>query len=126
MTRINKVFNNYFQAQAFLGARESRRLANNTVVYKKHNGAIAIRLYSTDIIEIFQNGLFKLSSGGYKTPTTSRRFRQYSPFFIRSYKGEWRISLKEGIVYKFKDNMIVTEELVVEGGELCLSKIHLR
>lgn len=108
-------YNSYEALDRFLGNRDEKKIANNTlavrltVVYRDdikdeitfpgrdaspardiHGAinAIGVILHSTRIITFYENGGFMLNSGGWQTVTTKQRLNQFMP-------DGWRISQED-------------------------------
>ena len=108
--RSQTVFS-YGDAVAFLGNRQQKKLGNNTYMHNLPNGDIAVRLHSTDIVEIHPDGSYTLNTGGWQTGTTKDRINGYSPARIIQEKGIWYIAdvpnWRERINVTFHDGMRV-------------------
>ena len=83
--------------------RLERKVANNTYARIMHDGSIAVRLYSTDVVTIHPDNSVTLRHGGHKTPTTKDRINKFSPYYVRQQKGEWYVN---GIA-AFEDGMTI-------------------
>ncbi len=83
----------YLEAHDFLDTKMERTICNNTRLVRRSIDSIALRLHSTDIITYKANGVLILNSGGWQTPTTLRRMRQFLPagVSITPKKGEWLV-----------------------------------
>lgn len=64
----------FSEAQTVLGKRESRKIANNTVLHT-WGCAIAVKLHRTDVVTFYPDGRVVLHTGGWNTITTRSRFR---------------------------------------------------
>jgi hypothetical protein len=64
-------------------------VANNTRLFERTDGTIAVRYHNTDIIGINEDGTFSLTAGGWHTVTTMQRIREFSPAKLYSERGEW-------------------------------------
>ena len=87
---------NYQEASAWLDRAKKRDagkpINNNTRIFERENGNIAIQLHSTDIITFQINGDCILDSGGWFTSTTKGRMNEYMPFgYIIQHNGQWYI-----------------------------------
>ncbi len=60
----------------------SRKLANNTYLQRRDNGAIAVQLHSTDVVTFKPNGDIVLCSGEWDTRITSERMNSFSPLRV--------------------------------------------
>ena len=83
--------------------RLERKVANNTYARIQHDGSIAVRLYSTDVVTIHPDNSVTLRHGGHKTPTTKERINRFSPFYVRQENWEWYVN---GIA-AFEDGMTI-------------------
>lgn len=80
--RSNMIFPTYSKAQSDLARGKgsnptSRKVANNTYLIQRE-GYIAVRLHSTDVVDIHPDKLV-LRTGGWMTPTTKDRINRYLP-----------------------------------------------
>ena len=73
----------YTEAAAVLGTRNTRRIANNTTLHRRADGAIAVRLHTTDVVAWFDDGRVTFDTGGWNTSTTARRMHRYAPPGVR-------------------------------------------
>tara|TARA_B000000565_G_C23532870_1_gene280491 strand:- start:180 stop:482 length:303 start_codon:yes stop_codon:yes gene_type:complete len=69
--------------------RTERKIGNNTYARILHNGSIAVRLYSTDVVTIHTDNSATLRNGGHKTDTTKNRINKYSPVKVFQKNWEW-------------------------------------
>jgi hypothetical protein len=67
---------------------KGKPLANNTRLIQRGD-SYAVRLHSTDILEIRPDDSFIYDSGGWRTHTTKERMNDYGPLLIYQRKGEW-------------------------------------
>lgn len=94
----------YAEAELFLAEKgvDSRKVCgDNTYVERRDGGTIAIRLHQTDIITFSQRGdatRIILNTDGWHTLITKQRLEQFlpAPLTLYSFKGQWRIGLKDG------------------------------
>lgn len=63
----------YAEATATLGARDSRKVANNTRVHRAGAECIAVRHWNTDILEHYADGWTAVDVNGWHTVTTWAR-----------------------------------------------------
>jgi hypothetical protein len=79
-------------------AVDSKVIARNTVRYTRPDGAVAVRLHSTDVVTTFPDGSIILDSGGWKTLTTKDRLRYALPtgWAVYSDKGVWYVQTPAG------------------------------
>ena len=101
---IGEHVHDFKSADRFLGSREERTLANNTVIYRTDDDNIGVRLHRTTIVRYFSDGRIMLDSGGWRTVTTKQRINQLLPAGIRlsQHKREWTINGEE-----FRDGMVI-------------------
>lgn len=83
---------NYSQALAKLKNRSRKKLKLNTWLLRQTD-SIVVRLYNTDIIAFYPDRVV-LNSGGWHTPTTSRRINEYSPVKVYGWS-----SFYDGMTY---------------------------
>lgn len=72
--------------------RKQRKIDNNTTAYIEYDGSVSVELHSTKVVVLYPNGLVKLQSGGWMTPTTKDRMNKYSPVSVTQRKGEWYVT----------------------------------
>lgn len=73
------------------GVTKSKKIGCNTLELEYDNGNKAIRYHNTDVITTFPNGDKTLTSGGWRTCTTKKRFND-SGFRVYTDKGIWYIT----------------------------------
>ena len=83
-------------------SKVDRKAANNTTV-RLIDGGVAIRLHSTDIVTIHDDGSMILNSGGWLSVTTKERINRYTPARITQRAGVWYMA--DGSL--FYDGMII-------------------
>lgn len=76
----------YSEARSLMASARNpgngKPLGNNTRLYARVYGGkvhYAVKLHSTDVVEIHANGTYVLSTGGWDTPTTWSRINQFGP-----------------------------------------------
>jgi len=69
----------YNQAIEKLGNREQKKIANNTYLCRRQDGAVAVRLHATDILTFRPDGSVVLTTGGWRSVTTKARLNAYCP-----------------------------------------------
>jgi len=81
----------YFGAQSILGSRDRKKLENNTYLERCDlgDGYFAVVLHRTEVVKIYRDGTYVLSSGGWLTLTTRKRINKYSPAFIWQKNFTW-------------------------------------
>lgn len=52
----------------------------------------AIRLHSTDVVEIYPDNSVKLFSGGFRTVTTKQRINSFSPLGVYQFSRTWYLT----------------------------------
>lgn len=91
--------------------RTKRKIDNNTTAYIEYDGSVSVELHSTKVVVLYPNGLVKLQSGGWMTPTTKDRMNRYSPVRVTQRKGEWYVNIRcsDGCRndFPFMENMVV-------------------
>jgi hypothetical protein len=89
-----------------------RIIDHNTFRYTTPDGRDVIRLHITDIIEHLPDGKIKVTSGGWKTHTTSERLNNCLPDYrFFSDRGVWKVS-RDGVSVPFYDGMVLPDALV--------------
>lgn len=80
---------NYWREYIAKGrSKIERKIENNTYVRTIENG-VAIKLHTTDVVTILENGHQILNSGGWLSVTTKDRINSYSNAGISQRKGVW-------------------------------------
>jgi len=85
----------------------AHKLENNTHLVNLAGGDFGVKLHNTVIVEVRQDGTYKLTSGGYRTATTKDRLNKYGPLGIWQHKGEWYYKDEEGNQQTFEDGILV-------------------
>ena len=67
----------YTKAQEKLGAKDRRKLENNTYLERRGENIIAVKLHGTDVVTLHSDGRTVLNSGGWRTITTKDRINKY-------------------------------------------------
>jgi hypothetical protein len=86
--------------------KDSRKIGNNTYAEILNDNTVAIKLHSTYVVKIRDDGTYTLNSGGWQTVTTKDRINQYSPVRVYQRKFEWFVKLNDK-EYPFIDGMVV-------------------
>ncbi len=81
-------FPTYQGADDYLNGKDSKRISANTQLVRISVNCIALRLYSTDIVQYRDNGMIIINTGGYWTNTTKRYINGASPAQVSTVKGE--------------------------------------
>ena len=87
--------------------KTSRKIGNNTYAEILNDNTVAIKLHSTYVVKIRDDGTYTLNSGGWQTVTTKDRINQYSPVRVYQRKFEWFVNIN-GKEYPFIDGMVVS------------------
>lgn len=103
----------YSQAVSLLRGRDSRKIANNTMLAKRGEN-IAVRYHETDVVTFRPDGFAVLNSGGWQTSTTKLRLNECG-FNISQERGVWYLR-DSGKSYTFADGMIVGPDSVSGAG----------
>jgi hypothetical protein len=77
---------NYLEVEEKLGARESRKVGNNTYLHRIDNDHIGLRLHSTDVLTFDPWGI-TFNTGGWYTVTTRARMNDYAPGNVYQERG---------------------------------------
>lgn len=90
---------------------KSKVVANNTIWYKRGDGAECYRLHHTNVVVRYPDGTIELDSGGWRTPTTKERINRYLPigWCLWQRGGVWWLDTPNG-VKRFRDGMLVRED----------------
>lgn len=93
-------------AEAYLGTKTERPLANNTRIRRDPDGVIHVRLHDTDVVSYLPDGSCVLDSGGWRTYTTKDRMNAFGPasVYVWQEDGEWYVSNRQRYV-GFRDGM---------------------
>lgn len=87
--------------------KDSRKIGNNTYAEILNDNTVGIKLHSTYVVKIRDDGTYTLNSGGWQTATTKDRINQYSPVRVYQRKFEWFVTIN-GKEYPFIDGMVVS------------------
>jgi hypothetical protein len=88
----------YANCQEILAKRDSKKLANNTYLYRSDN-VFRVKLHNTDVITIHDDNTQTLQSGGYLTKTTKDRLNSFSFASIFQKRGLWFFNNSEAAFY---------------------------
>lgn len=66
-------------------------IGRNTRLFRRENGAIAIRLYDTDIVVVNKDNSIELYTGGFRTVTTKERINRFIPCTLFQKNHQWYI-----------------------------------
>lgn len=82
----------YESASKLLASSKSglKKIGNNTYLHKV-DGGIGVRLHSTDVVVIHEDGTYTLDSGGWQTVTTKARINEFSPARLWQHKYVWYV-----------------------------------
>jgi len=99
----------YSEAYCLLGSKPNYKTDHNTWLEHRDDGAIAVRLYDTDIITFYQDGSIKLNTGGWWTNYTKKRMISFlDNYNIKGGSCEWIIyRTDENIGYRFYNGIII-------------------
>ncbi len=107
---IGQKVHDYETASRFLGEKDEKKLAYNTLIYRGAEDSIAIRFHGTTIVRYYPDGRVQLDSGGWRTVTTKQRINQLLPGMMGLYqeRHEWFVSNRYlGTEEPFEDGMVV-------------------
>lgn len=114
----------YNQAIEKLGNKEQKKIANNTYLVRRNDGAVAVRLYATDILTFRPDRTVVLETNGWRSVTTKARLNDYMPVYrIVQIKGAWYYGpydadVREGDVIHEVSGNIVRENGAIVGLQL--------
>jgi hypothetical protein len=110
---------NHASAEATLGKRSRRKLANNTYLERRSEGQIAVKLHATDILIFHPDGSTEYQSGGWRTPTTKNRMNEFGPGpRIWSDRGIWQVwNGGEEPIAVYADGMVYRDGVIEGGGD---------
>jgi len=85
---------NYLEASSILGARDHKKVANNTYLVRRGPDTIGLRLHNTDVLT-FRPGSVTYNTGGWRTMTTKSRFNKFGPDDVKVYSDRkvWELYL---------------------------------
>lgn len=111
----------YDEALAFLGKRDSRKVAPNTYLIQGDGNALV--RYHGNLIVIYEPGRITLNSQGYRTYTTKERINWFLPagYGLYQERHQWFVQGPEG-TQPFEDGMTLTSR----GGGLGEPRRHHR
>lgn len=122
--RIGESVHDYESANSFLGNKQERKLANNTLIVRGAEDSIGVVLHRTTIVRYYPDGRIQLDSGGWRTVTTKQRINQLLPYPWRldQTKYEWHVrDIRSQESFEFEDGMMLggeaTEHLVNPPGK---------
>lgn len=95
---------------------QGKPVANNTRLFERDNGSIAVQLHSTDVVTYHADDSCTLDSGGWQTVTTKERMNCYAPGRVYSDKGIWYVSYA-GKQYLYADGMTLHNDGTVTGAK---------
>src|SRR6266704_3046148 len=107
---------NFATLDAQLGVKQSMRTAyGNTTIERRGDGAIAVKLHETDVVDFYSNCI-ELNAGGWYTITTCAVMNSYLPRGIQvaSDRGKWYVFIS-GTPVRFYDGMRIDVRNGVEG-----------
>ena len=103
----------YAKASSLLTGRcaNRRKVANNTYLERRDNGAIAVKLHATDVLTLFPDGRVLFDTGGWRTVTTKERINRFAPeVTVWSNRGVWYAGVSgvgaEGDTVVFAEGMV--------------------
>lgn len=73
------------------GRNGSKKIANNTYLYRIDADSIGVRLHATDVVIIHCDNTYTLNSGGWKTITTKDRINTYNPYRVSQKNFIWYV-----------------------------------
>ena len=79
---------NYQAANALLGNRDRRKVANNTYLIRRDE-EIGLILHDTEIITWDWSGSVRYNTGGWNTVTTKNRLNRFGPYPVWQKQGVW-------------------------------------
>lgn len=77
------------ELQSARNEANGKPIANNTRLYRRGDGVIALTLHATDVVTFYRDGRIVLDSGGWRTVTTKDRIGYAANVY--SVKGEWYV-----------------------------------
>jgi hypothetical protein len=93
----------YSSAEAYLGSKEKRKLAHETYLVRVGNDLV-IRYHDTNVVVYHADRSITLDSGGWRSPTTRRRFEEFGSVPIEQRDSSWFVRWW-GREYIFDDGM---------------------
>jgi hypothetical protein len=107
----------YSAADAYLGPKADRPIANNTRLQRRDGGDIAVRLHETDVVTFHPDNSRTLNSGGWRTPTTKDRINGFGlggGVTLWQSRGRWTLQRRIGGEWQplgeFRDGIRLTAE----------------
>lgn len=96
----------YTAAERLLGRRDTRLVANNTRVIRRHSTLIAVQFHRTDVVSFWEDGTVTLNTGGWTTVTTKDRINRCLFFFrLYSERGTWVLHRDDGVAFLYQDGV---------------------
>lgn len=108
--QIGRHVYDYLTADRFLGSKQEKKLAHNTIIYRGGDDSIGVRFHHTTIVRYYSDGRVQLDSGGYHTTTTKQRINQLLPGMMGLYqkKYDWFVENRYlGTTEPFEDGMTI-------------------
>lgn len=99
----------YDKLLAALANKPSKKIAHATIVWKEGE-KLTVRFHETDILILAPNGTIQVNSGGWRTPITKGRVREFGSVLIHSYEGIWFVKGKKGALSHYYDGMVFDEK----------------
>jgi hypothetical protein len=114
----------YPNCQEILAKRESKKLANNTYLYRKDN-VFCVKLHNTDVVTIYDDDRQSINSGGYLTKTTKDRINTFSFASVFQERGLWflrqnneKIPFFDGIEINSSGSIVSSQEKILSVDDL--------
>jgi hypothetical protein len=121
----------YAACQEILAKRDSKKLANNTYLYRSDN-VFCVKLHNTDVITIHDDNTQTLRSGDYLTKTTKDRLNNFSFAQLFQERGLWflqqesnKIPFFEGIRVNLFGEVVSSEKEIPDMSGLLARKTIL-
>ena len=74
------------------GVTYSKKVDRNTVMYRLADGTECVKYHDTIVVKKSPKGVITLNSGGFRTPTTKKRFWQYGKIDVSQKNSVWYMS----------------------------------
>ncbi len=100
----------YHALATYLGKKDARSLAHNTMVVRVDDQFIGVILHHTRIVTFDLDGNVTLNSGGYHTVTTKQRINQFlrpHGWSVEQKRYEWTVRGPRGEKLDFEDGIVI-------------------
>lgn len=108
---IGREVNSFASADRFLGSRNQRKLANNTIVRRLWSDIIQVVLHRTPIVSYYRGDEdVTIDTGGYRSKTTKQRMNQLLEGWAKIYQDryDWFVTTQKGDFVFLSRRLVIT------------------